>query len=246
MNAMKENEFDNTCAICGKVGKLTFEHVPPKAAFNNKPVFIQNAETLFESKSGLFEKKKKSPKGFGRHSLCESCNNNTGSWYAKDFGSFAQQGIETLKLSKTPQQPVHGIYNIKPLNVIKQIATMFMSTDTSGHLRSQGFAEFILNKESQAFPERFTLYLYSNISNIKRLMGVQAVYVPELAAVQKWSEITFPPFGYLLAEESEPAHDAMVDITPFSQFKFDQETSISITTTLLKIDNPMIGFYSEY
>lgn len=242
---MKKNEFDNTCAICGTVGKLTFEHIPPKAAFNNKPVFIQNAENLFESKSRLFEKKKKSPKGFGRHSLCESCNNNTGSWYAKDFGSFAQQGIENLKLFKTPNERVHGIYKIKPLNVIKQIAAMFMSTDTSGHFRSRGFTEFILNKESQVFPEKFTLYLYSNISDIKRLMGAQVVYVPELG-IQKWSEITFPPFGYLLAEESERAHEAMVDITPFHQFKFDQEATIGITTKLLKIDNPMIGFYSEY
>ncbi len=242
---MKENEFNNTCAICGNKGKLSFEHIPPKNALNNKPVFIQNAENLFERKSRLFEKKKKSPKGFGRHSLCESCNNNTGSWYAKDFGSFIQQNIEILKLSKNLKEPVQGTYLIKPLNVLKQICAMFMSSDTSGHLRSQRFADFILNRESQAFPDKFSLFLYSNVSPIKRLMGVQVVYHPELG-IQKWSEITFPPFGYLLAEESEPAHESMVDITAFRQFRFDQEETISITTSILKIDNPFIGFYSEY
>ena len=28
------------CNLCGEVQQLSFEHVPPKSAFNNTPVFI--------------------------------------------------------------------------------------------------------------------------------------------------------------------------------------------------------------
>ena len=32
---------EGICAPCGEFKKLSFEHVPPKSAFNNKPLFVQ-------------------------------------------------------------------------------------------------------------------------------------------------------------------------------------------------------------
>jgi len=37
-------EHTGECCICGKIGKLTFEHVPPKAAFNDRGVFQAKME----------------------------------------------------------------------------------------------------------------------------------------------------------------------------------------------------------
>lgn len=35
---MARKKVEGTCLICGTYGKLSFEHVPPKSAFNNREV----------------------------------------------------------------------------------------------------------------------------------------------------------------------------------------------------------------
>jgi hypothetical protein len=36
------------CHLCGELKALTFEHIPPKAAYNDKPILIQKYEHLFD------------------------------------------------------------------------------------------------------------------------------------------------------------------------------------------------------
>jgi hypothetical protein len=238
----KKKKIQGNCALCGEFKKLSFEHVPPAAAFNDKPIFIQGHEHLMNEKSYLFGKKMKSNKGFGGYTLCEPCNNNTGDWYARDFAEFAHQGMEIIKKTK-PQYIIQGLYTIKPLNVIKQILTMFMSADKSGHLRSQkDLVEFLMNKESVGMPEKYSVFLYSNLSQKKRMMGYSIVYNPKLG-IQKWSEINFHPFGYLLAEESKAAHEHMCDISNFGNIEYDKVLSMIISTAYLNVESEWIGTY---
>jgi len=46
------------CALCAKRAKLSFEHIPPQCAFNNKPIYVQTHEHLVEESGYLFGKKK--------------------------------------------------------------------------------------------------------------------------------------------------------------------------------------------
>jgi hypothetical protein len=231
------------CGLCGKFKNLSFEHVPPQSAFNNKPIFIQHHEHLFDTTSFLYGKKLRSNKGFGGYTLCETCNNNTGKWYAKDFGDFVHQGMAVIQSLKVPQYAITGEYHIKPLNVLKQILTMFMSADKLGHLKSQKeLVHFILDKEKTQLPENFKVFLYSTMSSFKRLIGHSVVYDPKLG-IQKWCEINFQPYGYLLAEESGPAHEHMCDISDFGKYGYDQKVSVAITTAYLGVATPFIGDY---
>jgi len=240
---MKKKEKKGSCAICGEHKKLSFEHVPPKSAFNDKLIFMQSYDHFANDNSPLFGKKNRSQRGFGGHTLCEKCNNTTGDWYAKDFVEFARQGMKIINSLPGNSYHIKGLYNIKPLNVIKQILTMFMSADKSGHLQSQPeLVEFILNKEKTKIPEKYGIYLYSTLSTKKRMCGYTVIYKPTLG-VQKWAEINFQPFGYLLTEESEPANKDMLNISAFGDLKYGQIMKIEITTAYLNIDSPWIGTY---
>ena len=185
----------------------------------------------------------KSNKGFGGYTLCESCNNNTGDWYARDFVSFAHQGMKIINNSKG-QYNIKGEYKIKPLNVIKQILTMFMSADKSGHLQSQkDLVEFLMNKDNVGMPEKYKIYLYSTLSSHKRMIGHSIVYDPKLG-IQKWSEINFQPFGYLLSEDSVAAHEHMCDISTFGSVEYGKELLVELSTAYLNVETPLIGLYS--
>jgi hypothetical protein len=242
INPMTANSQEGKCLLCGKNGKLSFEHVPPRAAFNDKPIYIQTSDHLVNEDSHFFGKRMKSNKGFGSYTLCESCNTLTGDWYARDFVEFVHQGMEII--SKMQPQPfITGIYHIKPLNVLKQILTMFLSADKGGYLQSLSeLTSFILNRHSMKLPSALKVFLYSNLSPTKRMMGYSISYHPSLG-VQKWSEINFKPFGYLLAEDSNPAHQDMLDISNFSSYEYDEQVTLELRTRYLKILSPFIGIY---
>lgn len=232
------------CCLCGKFSDLSFEHVPPQSAFNKKPIFIQNHDNLLNQSSPHFGKRMKSNQGFGGYTLCESCNNNTGAWYARDYAEFAKQGMDTIIALKSRQYSIQGNFDIKPLNVLKQILTMFMSADKSGHLCSQkDLVDFLLNKEETNFPSRFKVFIYWTVSLKKRFLGCSIVYDENLG-IQKWAEINFQPFGYLLTEDSKPAHENMCDISDFHKFKYNEQKTLSFESVYLNVDNPIIGTYS--
>ena len=238
----KKKTVEDNCALCGEYKVMSFEHVPPKAAFNNEPIFVQGQVHLTDQSNSLYGKKMRSNKGFGGYTLCEACNNQTGAWYARDFVNFAHQGMKIIQTTG-PQKIIQGHYKIKPLNVIKQILVMFMSADKGGYLRSQkGLVEFLMNKESVKMPDKYGVYMYSTLSAKKRMLGY-SIFCDPKRGVQKWSEINFEPFGYFLTEDSQPAHYQMCDITSFSKVSYDEELSVQISTAYLNVESPFIGDY---
>lgn len=192
------------CSVCNKTGRLSFEHVPPSAAFNEKPILVQNHTHLFENESYLYNKSSRLNKGFGVYTLCESCNNNSGGWYSKDFADFAIQAMNQLKTYEGP----HGLHSfnfkIKPLNVMKQIMMMFFSANKGLILGSdQGLVDFVMNKEKTGLSNKYRIYLYYTLSKYKRMNGNFTVRT-QSGEIVNWSEINFQPFGYILTIDSPP------------------------------------------
>jgi hypothetical protein len=241
----KKKIIEGKCAVCGNSGRLSFEHVPPRSAFNEKPILIQNHTHLFETESYLYEKNSKSNKGFGAYTLCESCNNNTGGQYAKDFAEFAIQAMNYLRAHEGPHG-LHSIpFKIKPLNVIKQIITMFFSANKGTILSAdKDLVDFILDKEKRGLPNKYQLYLYYTLSKNKRLNGNGTQRTAEGKFVN-WSEINFQPFGYLLALESPPPNEYMANITEFAKHNYDSEVELKISAGYLSISSFLTGEYDN-
>lgn len=92
---VKKNEFGK-CSLCGKERKLTFEHIPPRSAFNNTPIKPVNGIDVLKDNgrmpwdiSGL--KYENQQKGFGLYSLCQQCNNTTGRLYGNSYADLSQK-----------------------------------------------------------------------------------------------------------------------------------------------------------
>ena len=61
-----------TCHICGENKKLFFEHVPPRAAFNDRPIVQASIERLIKKENDLDDLKGKTyQRGAGGYTLCE-------------------------------------------------------------------------------------------------------------------------------------------------------------------------------
>src|SRR3989442_1531870 len=83
------------CAICGKGTKLTFEHVPPKAAGNEESSTIYGIEEWLsrDLQSGEIPGGYVEPKGTGAVSICKACNEYSGKWYVPEFAKFVRTGM---------------------------------------------------------------------------------------------------------------------------------------------------------
>jgi hypothetical protein len=120
-----------TCHLCGQTGKLSFEHVPPEAAFNDQRVLEADIHRLIGSKDligDLANPKggRYNQRGAGKHTLCEPCNNNTGAWYGTSYVSFVR-AMYWLCEHVPPNVTVEVECTIRPLDVFKQMLVMFCS-----------------------------------------------------------------------------------------------------------------------
>ena len=112
-------------------------------------------------------------------------------------------------------------YTIRPLNVLKQILAMFLSADKTGVFRSnRELLQFVLNREEKSLPDRYKIYMYYTASPYKRFFGYMVM--GDYRGYNRWAEISFEPFGFLLADDSAPAHPDMMEITGFKSFEYNQ------------------------
>lgn len=133
-------------------------------------------------------------------------------------------------------------FNFKPLNVLKQILTMFIAIEHMGILKNdKELVNFILEKENNSLPDKYQIYLYNTISKHKRLYGIQ--WNNFNGRMNTHSEITFNPFGYFLTINSLPPINTMTNITDFKKFQFNEQKKYKIPLFYLKTDNMFLGQY---
>jgi hypothetical protein len=216
---MAENTGE--CWICGSIGKLTFEHVPPRAAFNDRGIFHAKMDEVLggEWTPGTpLPLGKQQQRGAGRYSLCAKCNNDTGAWYGTAYVDFARQAMILLHRSNGKMTLAYP-YGIFPLRVLKQIAVMFFSACGPEFRKAHPeLATFVLDRERRLLPKDIHIWAYlhhptesistrqAGVTGMMSLGGNSHVF----------SEIAFPPFGLIMSFRPEPMHQELCNLSHFS------------------------------
>ena len=93
---MKINE--GICHICCNYKKLSYEHIPPRKAFNDIRVKYKG-KTL--------------QRGLGGYTLCEDCNNKMGAYYLNEFVTFVELIACVYKMDEKYKNSNFGTLEIK-------------------------------------------------------------------------------------------------------------------------------------
>lgn len=230
------------CALCGKECKLSFEHIPPESAFNSTPVKPVTGETMLQNRdrvpwdiTGLpFQN---CQKGMGLDSLCENCNNNTGSWYGSAYSMFAKSVAYLTENYLNPNYKSVEIKNLYPLRIIKQVISMFCSINPNANI--DDLRQFVLDKEATGIDKkRYKLCMYFTRSNIKRFNEINAIMNIKEKSLSIISEITAYPLGFLLYfDPIENQKFKGVDITVFTDSKYNDVCNIKMPIQYYEINN---------
>lgn len=230
------------CHLCGKITELTYEHVPPRKAFNDHRVFLHWGKDVFGREnfpwdfSGL--KGNQRQRGVGWYTLCGKCNNNTGRWYAPAFIEFTYQGYQRYKELLDTKRLVNrerieiDFGKIYPLRVIKQIITMFFSINNPNlSFVHPELRTLVLNRDKQGISsKRFGIYLYILIGDMARYIGIASILQSKNTGniIRVLSELSAPPFGYVF-EIKPKGKEEYCDITFFAnEFRYEQKTNLSL------------------
>jgi hypothetical protein len=192
----KASRPEGICCLCLETRPLSFEHVPPAAAYNDRPVLHAQLDRLMEGH--LLDRLEnpegvESQRGAGRHSLCERCNSVTGSWYGKAYIDLVEAAMGPFLQSSAGDQ-IHFNATIRPLRVLKQMLAMFCSACGPGLAETHsGLTRYLLNREDRNLPPGIDVYLalVDQHSLASRQFGISARADIETGRIFTYAEIAF-------------------------------------------------------
>jgi hypothetical protein len=202
------------CHVCGKLGPLSFEHIPPRSTGNDHAVQIYSGEEVVKnSLTGSDDvrhlKWKSSQKGMGFYSLCESCNNYLGQNYVEEFnGIYGSVGNYVSTSEFKPEDLfVHfETDRLMPLAFCKQIISNFCSTTATGSMLD--CKNYLLDRENVLFPERYRLHMF---------------VVPD-----RGSKRVFTGWQILFLDDGSHYSVACLCVPPFAFKLFDRDSSTKL------------------
>jgi len=231
------------CHICGNYGDLTYDHVPPQKAFNDRKFYTASGQDIIGLGPDEYSKGKCFQGGIGYYSLCPRCNNVTGSWYGSDFVKWSHEAKEILLKSKGSPKLIYP-YTIYPLRIIKQIVTMFLSATNRGFAEAHpNLTHFVLNKLEKNLPPKYRFFIYYNLVGKFRKTGVACLLNLKTGSSSILNEINYPPFGYVITLDSEPPKKFLVEITHFSHYGYYERKEIWLKLPVLPTYLPYPGDY---
>ena len=228
------------CRLCGVYKELSFEHIPPKKAFNNYPLVFKTISDLLNERSYT-----KYRRGMGDYSLCEDCNSRTGDWYAEAFIEWVKQGLEWY--NKVGERGLLFLpYYIKPLNVIKQVLVMAIAMSNVEALPYHlELRKMLLNREQKYIPPKYQVHVYFNTGGQPRFTSGTSILRKGLGdPVYIEAEIALPPFGYTVTKpqkeyDSLSRNDELCDITWFSDYAYNEWTPIQLRMPAKETHQPL-------
>ncbi len=235
------------CALCKKECELSFEHIPPRAAFNSTPAkpvsgmeLFKNIERMPWETDGLHYSNQQ--QGMGVYSLCPNCNNNTGSWYGEAYTDLARKVHYLLSNDLPPEAHSLEIMNIYPLKIIKQVFSMFCSVNrNNGNSYFDYLRSFVLDKDLVGIDKsKFAVYMYFTKSLFKKYapMSVAICGIDNKIKTLLVSEITAYPLGFVLLFDPENAiNEFGVDITGFADCKFDNKAAVKMPLCIKEMND---------
>jgi hypothetical protein len=221
---MARTRTQGDCHLCGTRSPLSFEHVPPRAAFNDLPVITRPFEDDFNLNSSTKRNGHISQRGMGAYTLCQSCNNKTGAWYARDFSAWCYQGMNVLIRTDYKPKLIYLHYTF-PLRVLKQIYTMAFSSNSSGWRKLHPELEqFVLDPSRRWLNPKYRTFVYYNVEGTLRQAGnyMAMVKLDKGGDVIQVTETSFPPFGYVVTTNGTKPDTRLFEITHFRRYSYDE------------------------
>jgi hypothetical protein len=227
-----------TCHLCLRERPLSFEHVPPRAAFNVDKVKIGGLKHWLErNDDGVRLRHVIQQGGFGFSRLCEACNNRTGSWYAAELTEWVHAAVAAIHALPAVAEMdarledhsvMFHIEGVRPLAMAKQIITMVLVVnDVEFAVHHPDLRAFVLDRDRTGLQD-IQIYLALYLGPIIRFVGISRRANLETSEAFVLSEVAYPPFSYIASFDEPPALLKAGNITGFAEIPYTTRATAEI------------------
>ena len=235
---MGERHVIGTCRVCGWYGQLTFEHVPPRCAFNNSPARTYTLDLCMLLDRGELARWENVQRGSGYFALCDVCNNERGGkWYVPEFKEWAYLGADIVNdIREHPQRGDIEAVRLKvsrcnPVRFVKQVVLMLLAINTTEFAAgNEPLRQFVVERDSVGLPDHYRLFLGSYDEPLARHAGLYfAMHVDETGIVGfAATDILYPPFSYTLTIDEPITSERAGEITHLASLAYDAESNVEL------------------
>ncbi|MGE0308296.1 MAG: hypothetical protein AB7Q27_21350 [Acidimicrobiia bacterium] len=234
---------DGTCRICGLVGPLTAEHLPPRGAFNkgrgmdvDPKTRIGNDDLDVEVSGPVIQG------GVRAFVLCAECNNFTGIRWGREYQGWAGRGYALLSQASptVDEMDAHAGFpmfdvtfkRVYPGRFIRQVISMMLSISGSDALarRFPVLRDLVLGGPPAEVPHDVRLYLHLYGDATTRVMGgPNGSPGVDLTTgeVRRVLQLDHPPLGLMLQIEGPPMDTGGADVSEFTTIDVDRQQDVS-------------------
>jgi hypothetical protein len=223
------------CKLCGEKKKLTFEHIPPRVAFNKTTRYFSIPSDEYYITDNLLKLKPKGniiQGGVGSYCLCKDCNSFLGQNYVRSYVDFVNIGMNLLYKYEF-NTVLFKAKNQNPLRVLKQVASMFISiSEPTFKETCPEIFDFVRKPEKIDLPEKYRFFMYLNNEGNYRKFGFPTITNQHGAIC----ELAYPPFGFVLnidiglalSTKSKNGFRQLTEITHFNNFTDSRDNEFEI------------------
>jgi hypothetical protein len=231
------------CYLCLVDGDLTFEHVPPRKAYNAGRFTVEDAFARLSERPRPFHGPVRQG-GIGEYTQCPGCNNRTGHWYGSEYVLWALRAVELLnRVSPNVREVTLTATQRYPLRFLKQaVAMIFTANSPEFTRRNRELAAFVLNRDQRYLPRPYDLYLTLVRGRYSRMSGIYSTLSFSERRMEILSEVAHPPFGLVLAIGTRFG-DGLGCISHFGEFSYDRKADVSFRVRIGDTESPFPGDY---
>lgn len=243
---MRRKQVTGECRLCGMVKNLTFEHVPPEAAFNDYPRFYPSTREMIDARyrGGPTPSIIEEPRGAGAYTLCGDCNTRRGARYAREFVEWAVFWQDVLD-SEPVADLITASFRSRRSRIMKQLILMGLcsSPPKTGSI-NDGVRRFAYTAPATGLPSDIRVFVALTRDRDARQGGGLGKVNTETGMASIFSEVAFSPFISVMTLGGTPAPDQrLVDITYFAQASYSEQSTTRLTLPVLKLRDIYPGSY---
>lgn len=235
---------EGRCQLCGISGPLTFEHIPPKSAFNDQKVQLGVPELKqgegIVAKPGKFQQR-----GAGVKALCADCNSLLGARYVPEYSAFVDAVVRTMAKQRIDFEELQ---RIDDLDALPTFAIEFRGDDSSGsgdHVYPMRIArqalsmllvmappdfpdtrpalvDLVLDPAATDLPKDVRLGFCFFVADVVRSIGKAAIADLDSQVVRVFAEVSHPPLSWVIVTNGAELPNGLVDVTEWLTMGYDE------------------------
>jgi hypothetical protein len=242
--AQSPSENVERCRLCGTLEDLSFEHVPPKSAFNRDRAEMLGLDAWLEREKSTGRPGRRgniSQRGSDVRTLFRTCNSRAGRLYVPEMARWVRIGRNALCDNREAVDHADTtvstlgmglkINEVRPGRFVKPMVTMLLAIAPIGIPAGYpGLAAYARDPGVTALPDGMSLYLNFYLGPISRFVGSAAVVRESGKATYAVTELAYPPFAdaLVMGEPADAPALPCCDITSFAAAPIDRLASVEM------------------